>query len=168
MNNWGDQSFVSSNCNRAINRVVSRNRIQKYRIRLKSLSKWWNNLLSDEASMPWWVSLWYLLWSQSASFDDKVIEWQFDAILLEFLVELSTELVNLVHINIDGQVIMWNGVLWFQKALSDDSSSIRYGNINVSSTSWHWNWSWGRSGTSAAQTTKILACDWAKSSATLS
>lgn len=38
--------------------------------------------LSNEASVPCWISLWYFLWCQSCSLNNKVIEWQFHALFL--------------------------------------------------------------------------------------
>lgn len=92
--------------------------------------------LSDDVAQPGGVDFRHLLASDGSCFDDEIVHRQLRAGFLQRLVEARSQLEDLVHVAVDGQIIMRNRVLRLQQALGDDSAHVRHRNVHVGLTGW--------------------------------
>lgn len=121
---------------------------------------------SNETAMPWRIGFGNFPWCQCGCFNNKIVERQFHALLLQIFIEFSAKCGKFVDVNIDGQIVVRDGHLRFQQSFGNDSTGIWYWNINVCSTSWNRRW-WSTFYGRRTQCIQILAGNWSIDATTL-
>lgn len=91
------------------------------------------DLLSDSLSQPRRVGLWDISQCQSGSLENKVVDTQLRRLVLlgKRLVEDLTKLDDLVHVNIDSEVVMRDVLLRLCQTRANSSSDVRNRNVDI-------------------------------------
>lgn len=91
-------------------------------------------LLSDEITLPSSVDFGNLLQGKSRGLDDKVIDRKL-VLALRRLVKHLTKLADLIHINLNGDIVVGNSLLGFGQTATNDAAHVGGRNISEGITS---------------------------------